>query len=780
MLKNFLKIAFRNMFRHKIFSLINLSGLAIGLFCFILIFLWVQDENSYEKTFDNYGNIYRLVGNAELSDKIFKAVVTPGEFAPYLKDQIPEIEKFTRYRPHSSEELIKVDEQNYYEKKVAFADSSFFEIFSFSVISGNLSGALADPYSAVITRSIAEKYFGDTDPIGKTFAVFDGRLQSVISAVIEDLPNNTHFEFDILLPMLLMAPFDWGNHYFNAYFSLHPEADPEVVNSKIDAAILAKELDHKATYYLQPIADIHLRSDFDIDMNNTTSEINNNVYIFTYIAIFVLLIACINFMNLSTARGASRAKEVGIRKVIGATKKNLILQFLGESLIFSFLAMLLSLMMIELFLPTFNNITGKNIVFLVSGNSLMLLGLVFVVFVTGLIAGSYPAYFLSAYNPIKALKGITGRKSAFIRRALVIFQFTLAIILISGTLIVFSQLKYIQSRDIGFDEENLVYLRYKDVIAENFDSVKEAWLKDPGILGVSKSSDIPTNTIHLWSGFEWEESSDESNSMMNFYTVDTDFINTVGFEIIDGRTFQQTENDKSNYIINESAAAFLGWEDPVGKWFSFNGVKGYIIGLVKDFNYKSIHTQVEPLVIRIGDYNQFIIVRLAKGDVVASLNKMEKIWDKFNPDYQFDAHFIDKEIEKLYINELRTGKIFSYFTFLTILVSCLGLFGLATFIIEQRTKEIGIRKVLGSSVNALVLLLSKDFTKWIIISNIIAIPVSWYLMQKWLQNFAYQIKITAEFFIISFAVSLLIALLTISLRTIRSANANPVDALKYE
>jgi len=330
MLKNFLKIAFRNMFRHKIFSLINLSGLAIGLFCFILIFLWVQDENSYEKTFDNYGNIYRLVGNAELSDKIFKAVVTPGEFAPYLKDQIPEIEKFTRYRPHSSEELIKVDEQNYYEKKVAFADSSFFEIFSFSVISGNLSGALADPYSAVITRSIAEKYFGDTDPIGKTFAVFDGRLQSVISAVIEDLPNNTHFEFDILLPMLLMAPFDWGNHYFNAYFSLHPEADPEVVNSKIDAAILAKELDHKATYYLQPIADIHLRSDFDIDMNNTTSEINNNVYIFTYIAIFVLLIACINFMNLSTARGASRAKEVGIRKVIGATKKILFSSFWGS------------------------------------------------------------------------------------------------------------------------------------------------------------------------------------------------------------------------------------------------------------------------------------------------------------------------------------------------------------------------------------------------------------------------------------------------------------------
>jgi len=780
LLKNYFKIAFRNMFRYKVFSLINLSGLAIGLFCFILIILWVQDEYSYDKIYDNYKNIYRLVGNADLSDKIFKAVVTPGEFAPYLKEQIPEIENFSRYRPHSSEELIKVGEKNYYEKKIAFADSSFFQIFSLEVIRGDITRALADPYSAVITRSIAEKYFGDDDPIGKTFDIFSGRLQSVIAAVIEDLPNNTHFEFDILLPMLLMAPFDWGNHYFNAYLSLHPEADPAIVNSKIDAAITAKELDHNARYYLQQIADIHLKSDFDIDMNNTTSEINNNVYIFTYIAIFVLLIACINFMNLSTARGASRAKEVGMRKVIGATKKYLILQFLGESLIFSFLAMILALMMIEIFLPTFNNITGKNIAFLVSGNFVLLLGLIVVVFFTGLIAGSYPAYFLSAYNPIKALKGITGRKSVVIRRTLVILQFTLAIILISGTLIVFSQLKFIQSRDIGFDKENLVYLPYKNTIAENFDSLKETWLKDPDILGISRSSDIPTNTIHLWSNFEWEEGNNENNSMMNFYTVDPDFINTVGFEIVEGRTFQQTEADRSNYIINESAAAFLGWEEPIGKWFTFNDVKGNIVGLVRDFNYKSIHTQVEPLVIRLGDYNHYVIVRLAKGDVEVSLNKMEEVWDQFYPDYQFDVHFIDKEIEKLYINELRAGKIFSYFTFLTILVSCLGLFGLATFIIEQRTKEIGIRKVLGSSVNALVLLLSKDFAKWIIASNAIAIPVSWYLMQKWLHNFAYQIKIVPEFFIISAASSLLIAILTISLRTIRSANANPVDALKYE
>jgi len=780
MIRNYFKLAFRNMFRHKLFSLINLTGLAIGLFSFILIILWVQDESSYDRIYDNYQNIYRLVGDADLGDKIFKAVVTPGEFAPYLNEEIPEIVNYTRYRPHSSEELVKIGDKSYYEKRISFADSTFFSIFSLDVIKGDLDGALDDPYSAVITRSIAEKYFGDQEPIGATFDVFEGRLQPVIKAVIEDLPLNTHFEFDILLPMMLMGPFDWGNHYFNAYFSLHPQANPEVVNNKIREAIAAKELDFKAKYYLQAITDIHLRSDFNIDMNNTTSEINNNVYIFTYIAFFILLIACINFMNLSTARGGTRAREVGMRKVIGADRKSLIGQFLGESLIFSFLSMILALALVEIFLPTFNIITGKQVGLLRSSNLSLLGGLTGLVVITGLAAGSYPAYFLSAYNPIKAIKGNTGRKSAGLRRILVIFQFALAVILISSTYIVINQLNYIQSRDLGYDDENLVYVQINDDLRENFEAARELWMQQPEVQNVTRSSDIPTNTIHLWSGFNWEGAENSENAMMNFYTVDQNFISTIGFNIVEGRNFNQSEADNINFIINESAVSFLGWEDPIGKWFEQNGVRGEVIGVVKDFNYKTIHTNIEPLAIRIGDYHQYIILRLAGDDLKSSLQKVESVWMKISPDYPFDVRFIDREIEKLYVSEMRTGRIFSYFTFLTILVSCLGLFGLATFIIEQRTKEIGIRKVLGSSIGKLVLLLSRDFTRWVFLANLIAFPISWYLMQKWLQNFAYQIKIKPIFFVISFIISILIALITISLKTIRSANANPVEALKYE
>ena len=500
------------MFRHKLFTLINLTGLAIGLFCFILIILWVQDEKSYDRFFANYENIYRLVGDADLGDKIFKAVVTPGEFAPYLSSEIPEIENFTRYRPNTSEELVKIGDKSYYEKRIAFADSTFFSVFSLEVIKGDLEGALADPYSAVISRSTAEKYYGDQEAIGATFDVFDGRLQSVVKAVIEDLPLNSHFEFDILLPMMLMGPFDWGNHYFNAYFTLHPEVDPEVVNEKIVAAITAKELDFGAKYYLQPLTDIHLRSDFDIDMNNTTSEINDNVYVFTYIAIFILLIACINFMNLSTARGGTRAREVGMRKVVGAGRKSLIAQFLGESLFFSFLAMLLAIVLVELSLPQFNNITGKQVVLLDISN-LKLLGYVAsLILITGLAAGSYPAYFLSAYNPIKAIKGNTNRKSAGLRRFLVIFQFALAVILISSTFIVFSQLHYIRSRDLGYDAENLVSLQINQNVRDNYEALKEAWLQQPEVLNVTRSSDIPTNTIHLWSNFFWEEGENDGDA----------------------------------------------------------------------------------------------------------------------------------------------------------------------------------------------------------------------------------------------------------------------------
>jgi len=404
MLKNYFKIAFRNILRHKGFSFINIFGLALGLAVFVLIMLWVQDENSYDEFYQHADRLYRLVGRAELGEQTFQAVVTPGEFTPYLQENIPEIEEASRYRP-VDEVLVKVGDTKFIERKLACADSSFFRLFDFNVVSGNVEEALSSVEKIVLTRSTAQKYFGNEDPMGQTIDLYNGRLIATVSAIIEDLPSNTHFDFDLLMSMKLLAPFDWGNHYFNGYFLLAENADPDLVVEKINERIKEKDFGFDAHYYLQSIKDIHLRSNFDIDIADSTSEVNNNVYIFTFIAFFILLIACINFMNLSTARSSKRAREVGVRKVVGAYRKNLMWQFLGESVLFAFLGMIFALVLIELLLPGFNQLTDKNLQLFDGGQIDLILQVLLLTGITGLVAGFYPSLYLSSFKPILVMKG---------------------------------------------------------------------------------------------------------------------------------------------------------------------------------------------------------------------------------------------------------------------------------------------------------------------------------------------------------------------------------------
>jgi ABC-type antimicrobial peptide transport system permease subunit len=780
MIKNYLKIALRNILRYKGFTFINIAGLALGLAVFILIMLWVRDETSYDRFYQNTDRLYRLVVEAQMGEQSFKAVVTPGEMLPYLHSQIPEIKQSCRYRPLAYDVLAEADGKKFYEKKLACADSSFFQLFDFEVITGNVEEALANDDRIILTESTAKKYFGEANPIGKEIELFNGRKICNVYAIIKDLPSNTHFDFEILLSMKYMAPFDWGNFYFNGYVILNNTADPSIVVEKIDQLIAAKDLGIETKYDLQPVQDIHLKSNFDIDMANSTSEINNNVYIFRYIAFFILLIACINFMNLSTARSSKRAREVGIRKVIGAHCNHLLKQFLGESIVFAFLGMLAAMILIELIMPYFNDLTGKEISLWSEANLGLILQIGMLTIITGILAGLYPAIYLSSFRPVAVIKGDKGRQKSTLRKILVVIQFSLSIILICGAIIVSHQIRFIHQKNLGFDKENLVYIRTVSGFNLNYGKFRQEMLTLPEIENMTLSSDIPTNTIHLWSGFDWEGMDQEKEYLMNVYTVDEHFLQTMKFEILEGREFAPEFDDSNNYILNEAAVAYMGLNDPVGKKFAYDGVSGTIVGIVKDFNYKSIRTKVEPLVMRQSGYYSYFVIRINNSSMETVKQKMTVVWENNYPNFPFELHFLDAEFDKLYESEQRTGKVFNYFTILAIVISCLGLFGLASFTTEQRIKEIGVRKVLGATVRQIVGLLSSDYLKWVFIANIIAWPAAWFVMTKWLQNFAYRTQINIWVFIISGLLTMLIAFLTVSFRTIKAAHTNPADVIKYE
>jgi putative ABC transport system permease protein len=787
MFKNYLTIIIRNISKSRLYSFINLIGLAIGMTCTILILMWTQDELSYDSFHDKSDQIYRIVQDQINSSGVFKLAATPAPLAETCKEEFPEVINYVRIRPINGKVLLKIRGKQVYEDGFGYADPSIFEIFTFPSINGDPKTALSDPNSVIITEKIAKKYFSNEEPIGKTVLVNNKNIFT-IKAVIKDVPQNSHLRFSILAHFDKLkemgASTGWYDNRYFAYLLLIKNASYKEFTEKF-AQIKEKYAPKSSSkFYLQPLSEVHLKSNFDIDLYGHTEFKIQNIYIFSSIALFVLLIAGINFMNLSTARGNRRAKEVGIRKVMGANNKTLIRQFLGESLFLSFIALILALILVHSFLPMFNGLSGKQLTMNYS-NFKLIAGLIGIAFITGIISGSYPALYLSSFKPVSILKNTreSRLKGSILRKFLVITQFAISIILIIATGIVYKQLDFMRNRKLGIDKENIIYIPLKGEIREKIESAKNELLDDSNIIKVGSCSDLPTYTVSSSTGdnIQWPGKSTDDNVLFHSFAVDYDFINIFGIKIVAGRNFSKDfPSDAKNYILNETALKATGLKSPIGKPFILWGMEGKIIGIMKDFNFKSLHKKVEPLMLYMTKRPYYAFIKINSKYISAAILKIESTWKKFSPAFPLEYHFLNEEYENLYKVEKQIGKILNYFTFLAIFIACLGLFALSSFIAEQRTKEISIRKVLGATVKEIILLFSKQFVRWVLVANIIAWPIAYYAGDLWLREFAYRTSIHWILFALAGVIAISIALLTVSYQTYKAAITNPTEALKYE
>jgi len=793
MFKSYLSLVLRIIRRNKIFSGINILGLSIGLTISYLIFLWVQDELSFDSFHQYADDICRVTVETMRPEGVFRAAVTPAPIGDYLENEIPEILDHVLLRPLSGKILVEYapqvnasSERKYYEEGIVCVDSSFFELFSYRFLAGDPASATLGRNFIILTKSIADKYFADENPIGKTLSLNNDMWTGMVSAVIEDPPANTHLKFDILIPIdifnQLGANMGWGHFYFNNYVRLRPGTDPESLTEKINESLkkVRNQSPTPTIYSLQALQDIHLKSEFDIDYNDSSTEISQEVYVFSAIAVFILLIACLNFMMLSTARATSRGLETGIRKVVGAVKKKLVIQFLGESLFFAFVAFIIALLFLFLLLPHFNAFTEKDLSLNLAG-SLSPWGIFLIItLLAGILAGLYPAFLLSSFNPLNIFNSRSGTDSggSGIRRVLVVLQFSISIVLIIGTIVVHQQLTFIRNLNLGYEKDHLVYLPARGDF-DDLDVFAKELRNYAGISNLTFTSDIPTNTIHLWGGNSWEGKEDDEEILAHFYTVDFDFIPTMKINMAEGKNFSFS-TDSSNYILNEAAVKVFGITDPVGKWYDWSDSRGEIIGVIKDFNYKSVHTKVEPMVLRVGQYYRYIIIRLSGNNTSEALSHLEKQWKQYIPDYPFEVHFLDQELERNYGREHKMGVLFNFFALLAIFISCLGLFGLSAFMAQQRIKEIGIRKVMGATTGNILSLLTTNFSLLVLLANIIAWPVAWWALKKWLENFSYHMDISLWIFPAAGLLALAVAITTTAWQAYSAAVTNPAETLKYE
>jgi len=782
MFRNYLKVALRNLKRHKIYSLINIFGLSIGMACTILILLWIQNELSYDRFHENVKDIYRVVHESLISGGY--SVGTPAPLAASLKNESPDIINTVRFRWHSRK-IVKCREKIFYEGRVLSADPSIFEIFSFLLIKGDPKAALLDPYSVVITEATAQKYFGDKDPMGKTLEI-DGSLTTV-KGIIENIPSNSHIQFNFVTPFQYLEELKpdgippWNKSWYTTYVQLQKNVNPLKVSQKI-ADLINKNRPSQKTeerLFLQPLIKIHL-------YNPRGGGPIKYIYIYSIIAFFILFIACINFMNLSTARSAHRAKEVGLRKVVGSNRTQLMKQFFGESIFLTFIAAFFAVLLVELFLPAFNRLSGKHLVVHYSDLRLIF-GLIAVIILTGILAGTYPAVYLSSFKPAVVLKSAmkSGLKGSVFRKVLVVTQFSLSIGFIICTAVIYSQLRYMRNAELGFDKDNLVWIPVTKNIETKFESVKYELLKNSNILGVSAAGESNHGANLDWEGMD-PDREEYLESNVYYGMVETDYIETVKMGLVEGRNFSKdlASDSQQAYIVNEEAVKQWEMKNPVGKQISLNSKRGTIIGVMKNLHF-GFKEKMEPSIIYLSpntpwDKYKDMFIRIRGGSVPDVMFSIEKMWKNVNPEIPFEYRFIDELIESQYWLEKQIGTIFNSITLLAIFVSCLGLFGLASFMAEKRTKEIGIRKVLGASVPSLLKLLSKEFTKWILISNIIAWPIAYFAMTKWLQAYPNRINISFWLFLFSGAFALVTALATVSYQAIKAGLANPVDSLRYE
>lgn len=788
MFKNYLKIALRNIVRHKVYSTLNIAGLAIGMACCILILLWVQHELSYDKFHANASQMYRLTGAA--GD--FKAAVSPAGMGEGLQSQIREIQSVVRISKPFTYLLETGADRKFEEKNCFFADSNFLQEFSFPLLRGDAATALQQPDGILLTEAMAQKYFGKEDAMGKMIRINNG-ASFMVRGVLANLPSQSHLQFDVLLPMSHLAKTDddlkrkrWGSFNFYTYLKLDPRVTaasvPGITKRIQEIWHKSQGKDAKIDFTLQPLTDIHLHSNLQIDLPGHGNS--QYVRIFFLAAIFIIAVACINFMNLATARSANRAKEVGLRKVVGATRYQLIFQFLGEAIIMALLSLVLALLIVYITLPAFNALAEKELsLHLLDGRPLAaLLG---IALITGLVAGSYPALLLSGFAPVKVLKGKLrlGSGNRYFRNGLVVTQFVVAIVLLVGTAFVYQQLQFIKKKNLGFDKSNLLYVPMTGEIWGKQQALKSALQQSPLTSDYSVISDLPTALISGTIDVQWEGKDPRSQIVFPSMDVDERFTDIFKVELLTGRHFTPGHTgDSSNFVINEKAMQVMGFNtgNVVGKSLDFGGQKGVIIGVVKNFNFKPLQYAIEPLVLKMDRYGGVMVVRTSPGNTEATIKQLSKVYTNLNPAYPFTYNFLDKDLDNLYKGEQKMGSIFNLFAILAIFISCLGLYGLAAFMAEQRTKEIGIRKVLGASVPGIVYLLSTGFTRLILVAILIAIPVSWYGIHQWLQGFAYHIDIHWGVFALASVAVLVIAWITVSYESVKAAVTRPAVSLKVE
>lgn len=788
MFKNHLKIALRSIGKNKIYSFINISGLAIGMACCILILLWIQDELSFDRFHRNADRLGRVVAEVGHSGQKPWAV-TEAPLSQALKDEYPEIDQATRVQL-GLRFRVRYGEKRFDERHNIFVEPAFFEMFTFPFIRGNPKTALNGKRSVVITKNMAQKYFGAEDPLGKTMN-FNDAIDFQVTGVLENIPKNSHLQFDFVLPFHLLEDLgqdihNWGNFNFFSYVLLDKTTSFESASQKISGYLRTIQPESDTQLFIQPLGRVHLHSDYEYDALAVNNSDHKYIFIFASIAFFVLFIACINFINLTTARSRNRAKEVAMRKVVGADRKNIIRQFFGESLVFSFVAFGFALGLVFLLLPVFNDLSKKSLYLDVGGNIWIPVGLLGIAFFTGILSGSYPSLYLSSFQPGKVLKRAftANPKSSVFRKALVVVQFSLSIFLIIGTTVVDNQIDYIRNRKLGFEKENLIYMPLVGGIRQQYETVKNEWLKNSNIIGVTASSNLPSFGRN-WAtdNLDWEGKNPEEKILMQGVDVDYDFFETFGMQLAEGRGFSRefAADETSSVILNETAINIMGLSSPIGKRFSIGDWQGTIVGVVQDYNFKSLHNKIEPLILAmVNPQLNFMFVRIKSQNIPDTLKFLKSQWERYNPQFTFEYGFVDTLLGNLYANEEKVRTLFNYFTFLAIFISCLGLFGLAFYLTEQRTKEIGVRRVLGASVPKIVTMLSKEFLKWVLIANIIAWPLAYYFMDKWLQNFAYRTGLKIGTFLLSGTLAFMIALLTVSYQTIKAASANPVDSLRYE
>jgi putative ABC transport system permease protein len=803
MLANYFKIAWRNLIKNKVFSFINIFGFAIGLTCFMLISVYVYSELSYDKYAADAKNIYRVnlsvTGNGDVA--VYPTVdVAVGEG---MKNAFPEIKAATRISGAS--DFVKYEDKQFKEEHLAFADANFLQLFSIPLIAGNDKDALVQPNSIVITKSFAKKYFGDGDALGKSLSIGTNNAMYKVTGVIDKVPDDSHFHFDAFLSLSTfhITNGTWSNLGFYTYLELNENADPKKLEAKFPqlvAKYVVPEVQHDMgvslaeaqksvntfIFSLLPLTDIHLygNTKYELEPNGDIQ----NVYIFSALALFILLLACVNFTNLSTARAAKRAKEVGIRKVMGSVKKQLVFQFLTESVMLTLLAMLFAYMLIFLLLPSFNQLANKKIEF----DFFLTLPSVLVMFLVslgaGLLAGIYPAFFLSSFNTIKVLKGslvFSGYQRKPLRSGLIVFQFFVSSALIIATIIVYQQLHYMQNKKLGYDKDQVLFLSDARLLGSNQNAFKQQLLQNKNVVAATISRSVPGGQIMDGTQiFPKNETGNGKEIHTDISHVDYDYISTLGLKVLQGRNFSTDfPTDSFAVVINEAAVRELGWknDNAVGKTIVRSGQQELkVIGVVADYNYASVKQKISPMMLMLANNYGGLIVKINTNDVKGFLTDLKKQWDAFSPPGPLEYNFLEEKFAVLYGSEARTQQIFSAFALLAVIIASLGLFGLSAFVMEQRTKEIGIRKVLGASVQQVLILVSKEFLLLVCIACVIAIPVTWWSMHTWLQDFAYRITIAWWVFLLAGAISICIAFLSVSFQAIRTAMSNPVKSLKTE